>query len=562
MPVPLGWPRERPAALGPARRGRRAASGRPAPCRRCAGPGGARPRGGRDLGAGRGRADGPPRARGLRGRRWCSARSASPALPASPSTRPVGRRSCWPGDRRDRPARRWQRAVAVAGAGWRARTAGHGAVQHQEPRLARRAGRRDGREPGLEVAVWDEKRLAARASAASWASARPRRRPPRLIRLDYSPAARAARAHADGGAGRQGHHLRHRRAVDQARPRRMATMKRDMTGGAVVLAVMAALAAVGCPVRVIGLVAGRRERRLRQRAAPRRRGAPLRRPHHRGHQHRRRGPAGDGRRPRLRRRRARPRRDRRRRHPHRRDEGRARASSIGGYFANDDALAARLLAAGGAVRRAVVADAAGRRLRGEDRLQASPTPTTPAGGPGAITAALFLQHFAGDVPWAHLDIASVGDVAGDAHEWTKGPTGFGARALLAWLGCADPLAGVGEDGSARDGLTVRWSLADAPDGVEDELATYVATTSHARFTGMAGLRVQDLADAAGGVVRGLLRLRRRRGPRGVPGDLHRRRRRRAGVADRRQRAGPDRGLRGGRGRRGLGGLPPSARAGA
>ena len=37
------------------------------------------------------------------------------------------------------------------------------------------------------------------------------------------------------------------------------------------------------------------------------------------------------------------------------------------------------------------------------------------------------------------------------------------------------------------GLTVRWSLADAPDGVEEELATYVAETSHARFTGMAGL---------------------------------------------------------------------------
>jgi hypothetical protein len=37
------------------------------------------------------------------------------------------------------------------------------------------------------------------------------------------------------------------------------------------------------------------------------------------------------------------------------------------------------------------------------------------------------------------------------------------------------------------GLTVRWSLVDAPDGVEEELATYVAETSHARFTGMAGL---------------------------------------------------------------------------
>jgi hypothetical protein len=39
-----------------------------------------------------------------------------------------------------------------------------------------------------------------------------------------------------------------------------------------------------------------------------------------------------------------------------------------------------------------------------------------------------------------------------------------------------------------NGLTVRWSLADAPDGVEQALADYVADTSHARFTGMEGLR--------------------------------------------------------------------------
>lgn len=37
------------------------------------------------------------------------------------------------------------------------------------------------------------------------------------------------------------------------------------------------------------------------------------------------------------------------------------------------------------------------------------------------------------------------------------------------------------------GLTVRWSLVDAPEGVEEALASYVAETSHARFTGMAGL---------------------------------------------------------------------------
>jgi hypothetical protein len=39
-----------------------------------------------------------------------------------------------------------------------------------------------------------------------------------------------------------------------------------------------------------------------------------------------------------------------------------------------------------------------------------------------------------------------------------------------------------------NGLTVRWSLADAADGVEDALATYVAETSHARFTGQPGLQ--------------------------------------------------------------------------
>lgn len=42
--------------------------------------------------------------------------------------------------------------------------------------------------------------------------------------------------------------------------------------------------------------------------------------------------------------------------------------------------------------------------------------------------------------------------------------------------------------TAMPGLTVRWSLAEAPDGVEEALADYVAGTSHARFTGMDGLR--------------------------------------------------------------------------
>ena len=39
-----------------------------------------------------------------------------------------------------------------------------------------------------------------------------------------------------------------------------------------------------------------------------------------------------------------------------------------------------------------------------------------------------------------------------------------------------------------NGLTVRWSLEGSAPGVEDELATYVETMSHARFTNMDGLR--------------------------------------------------------------------------
>jgi hypothetical protein len=48
-----------------------------------------------------------------------------------------------------------------------------------------------------------------------------------------------------------------------------------------------------------------------------------------------------------------------------------------------------------------------------------------------------------------------------------------------------------------NGLTVRWSLVDAPAGVEAELASYVEGTSHARFTGMAGLRFKTWRVRAG-----------------------------------------------------------------
>ena len=152
----------------------------------------------------------------------------------------------------------------------------------------------------------------------------------------------------------------------------------------------------------------------------------------------------------------------------------------------------------------------------------SPTPTTPAARPGAITAALFLQHFTGGLPWAHLDIASVGDSPDRRVRVHQGRHRL-RRPRAAALAGAARAAGrrrrlrrtTGR--STMHGLTVRWSLADAPDGVEEALATYVADTSHARFTGKEGLRFKTWRMRAGRVVRGLLRLRVLGGARRVPG---------------------------------------------
>jgi leucyl aminopeptidase len=52
---------------------------------------------------------------------------------------------------------------------------------------------------------------------------------------------------------------------------------------------------------------------------------------------------------------------------------------------------------------------------------------------GAITAALFLKEFVGDIPWAHMDIAGVAfsDKPGDY--WPKGATGNPVRTLIRFV---------------------------------------------------------------------------------------------------------------------------------
>jgi leucyl aminopeptidase len=55
---------------------------------------------------------------------------------------------------------------------------------------------------------------------------------------------------------------------------------------------------------------------------------------------------------------------------------------------------------------------------------------TSTGGGGALTAGLFLKEFAGDVAWAHLDIAGPARAPSDDGYLVRGGTGFGVRTLV------------------------------------------------------------------------------------------------------------------------------------
>ena len=334
------------------------------------------------------------------------------------------------------------RAVASARASWRARTLASVPSNLKTPEWLAEQARELGREAGLDVEVWDETRLASEGFGGILGVGQASVSPPRLIRLDYRPARRrSSRASRSRTVVLVGKGITFDTGGLSIKPgESMVNMKRDMTGGAVVMATMAALAEVGCGVPVVGLVAAAENSVSGNAIRP---GDVL---HHYG-----------GRTSEV---------------TNTDAEGRlvladaiayavanlepavivdvatltgavkvALGQQVAGLFANDDALAAALAAAGEHVGerfwRFPLAEAY------EDKLSSKVADADNAGGgPGAITAALFLQHFAGKVPWAHLDIASTGDAPADRHEWSAGPTGFGARALLHWLGGPDPLADV------------------------------------------------------------------------------------------------------------------------
>ncbi|HTO98392.1 MAG TPA: leucyl aminopeptidase [Myxococcales bacterium] len=106
---------------------------------------------------------------------------------------------------------------------------------------------------------------------------------------------------------------------------------------------------------------------------------------------------------------------------------------MAGLFSNDDKLAGELLAA---------ARAAGEPAwrmplppEMEELIKSPIADLKNTGGRhgGSINAALFLQHFVGKVPWAHLDIAGPASIDKERGYNSRGGTGAGVRLLAEWI---------------------------------------------------------------------------------------------------------------------------------
>ena len=101
-----------------------------------------------------------------------------------------------------------------------------------------------------------------------------------------------------------------------------------------------------------------------------------------------------------------------------------------GLFGNDDSLLEKIRAAG---------ERTGERVwplplwqEYNDKIKSDVADHKNTGGRegGASTAAAFLARYAGDTPWAHLDIAGTAWTTEDRSYLAKGATGFGIRLIL------------------------------------------------------------------------------------------------------------------------------------
>ncbi|MDP9849078.1 leucyl aminopeptidase [Streptosporangium lutulentum] len=285
-------------------------------------------------------------------------------------------------------------------------------------------------EQGVTARVWDEKELRSGGFGGIAAVGQGSQSPPRLIQLSYEPEGATEHVVLVGKG------ITYDSGGLSLKPTAgMKFMKTDMAGGAVVIAVLGALASLGVRVRVTGLIA----------AAENSFSGTAQRPSDVITQY-------GGRTVEV---------------LNTDAEGRlvmadalayadaeldpdimvdvatltgaisiALGQGLGAIFASDDDLASALIDAG---------ETSGERLwrmpliddyvPGLDSSVADLANIEVGSnyGAGSITAALFLREFTGKRPWAHLDIAGVGRSGADEGFLSKGATGYGVRLLLEWL---------------------------------------------------------------------------------------------------------------------------------
>jgi leucyl aminopeptidase len=104
-----------------------------------------------------------------------------------------------------------------------------------------------------------------------------------------------------------------------------------------------------------------------------------------------------------------------------------------GMFTASDALAGELMSAAGASGERLWRMPLWNEYAIEMRSDTADLVNSAGREGGACLAAAFLAHFARDLPWAHLDIASMAWAQAERPHEARGATGFGVRLLLEWL---------------------------------------------------------------------------------------------------------------------------------
>jgi leucyl aminopeptidase len=111
----------------------------------------------------------------------------------------------------------------------------------------------------------------------------------------------------------------------------------------------------------------------------------------------------------------------------------ALGSQIAGMFCNNQELADALQTCGKESGEALWRMPLVKEYKDEIKSSVADIKNIGGGHGGAIAAALFLEEFVGDVPWAHLDIAGPAFAERDMPYTPKGGTGFGVRTLVRYV---------------------------------------------------------------------------------------------------------------------------------